>query len=92
VEILGSIGVAILLAAFFANLTGRLEASSRVYQGMNALGAAIAAWASLWYRIRTFRRTRGDLVCRCARLADEAAPQFFREHLTPESDSTRSAS
>ena len=36
-EILGFIGVAILLGAFFANLTGRLEASSRVYQSMNAI-------------------------------------------------------
>jgi hypothetical protein len=44
--VVGSIGVALLLAAFFANLVGWLEASSRVYQGINALGAAIAAYAS----------------------------------------------
>jgi hypothetical protein len=44
--LLGSIGVALLLGAFFANLVGWLEAQSRVYQGLNALGAAIAACAS----------------------------------------------
>lgn len=45
-EVLGSIGVAILLGAFLANLMGWLGAGSRLYQGMNAVGAAIAAWAS----------------------------------------------
>jgi len=45
-ELVGSAGVAILLAAFFANLTGRLSADARAYQAMNATGAAIAAFAS----------------------------------------------
>ena len=45
-ELVGSLGVAILLAAFFANLRGWLEATSRTYQGLNALGAAVAAYAS----------------------------------------------
>lgn len=45
-EVLGSLGVAILLGAFFANLTGALATPSRLYQGMNALGAAVAAYAS----------------------------------------------
>ena len=48
-ELLGFIGVALLLCAFFANLVGWLAATSRVYQGLNALGAAIAGYAS--YRI-----------------------------------------
>ena len=43
---LGSVGVAILLLAFFANLVGWLQARSRIYQGMNAVGAGLAAWAS----------------------------------------------
>jgi hypothetical protein len=46
VEVIGFIGVAILLAAFFANLVGWLVASSKLYQGLNALGAAIAGYAS----------------------------------------------
>jgi hypothetical protein len=46
VEVIGSIGVAILLAAFFANLIGWLAATSKPYQILNALGAAIAGYAS----------------------------------------------
>ena len=45
-ELVGSIGVAILLGAFFANLAGWLDARSRAYQSLNAIGAAIAAYAS----------------------------------------------
>jgi hypothetical protein len=45
-ELIGSIGVAILLGAFFGNLMGWLEARSRGYQGLNAVGAGIAAYAS----------------------------------------------
>ena len=45
-EIIGSIGVAMLLAAFFANLMGWLASSSKLYQGLNAVGAAVAAYAS----------------------------------------------
>ena len=42
----GSVGVALLLVAFFGNAIGRLPATSRLYHGLNAVGAAIAAWAS----------------------------------------------
>ena len=42
----GSIGVALLLGAFFANLAGWLGVGSRWYQGINALGAGISAYAS----------------------------------------------
>ncbi len=45
-EIIGSTGVAILLGAFFANLVSWLPATSKPYQGLNAVGAAIAAYAS----------------------------------------------
>ena len=44
--LVGSVGVALLLGAFFANLVGWLDATSRVYQGTNALGAAISGYAS----------------------------------------------
>ena len=45
-EIIGSIGVALLLIAFFMNLFGMLTSDSRVYQAMNAVGAAISCYAS----------------------------------------------
>ena len=45
-EIIGSIGVALLLVAFFMNLFGMLTSDSRVYQSMNAVGAAISCYAS----------------------------------------------
>lgn len=48
-EIVGSVGVALLLGAFFANLVGWMDPRSPIYQGVNALGAGIAAYAS--YRI-----------------------------------------
>ena len=43
---IGSVGVTLLLLAFLANLAGRLEARSKLYQGLNAVGAGLAAYAS----------------------------------------------
>ena len=45
-EIIGSIGVALLLIAFFMNLFGMLSSDSRAYQAMNAVGAAVSCYAS----------------------------------------------
>ncbi len=47
----GSAGVSMLLAAFALNLVGRLTAASRLYQVLNAVGAALACIASamIWY-------------------------------------------
>jgi len=45
-EIIGSVGVAILLGAFFLNLFGKIGADSRTYQMLNAIGAAISCYAS----------------------------------------------
>lgn len=45
-EIIGSLGVAILLLAFVLNLTGWLHREGRLYQGLNLLGAGIACYAS----------------------------------------------
>ncbi|MBZ0114357.1 MAG: hypothetical protein K8J08_17980 [Thermoanaerobaculia bacterium] len=42
----GSIGVALLLAAFFLNLFGRLPTGSRWYPAMNTVGAGLACYAS----------------------------------------------
>ena len=43
---IGSVGVALLLLAFALNLTGRMSQRSRAYQGVNALGAGLACYAS----------------------------------------------
>ncbi len=45
-EIIGSIGVALLLIAFFMNSFGMLASDSRAYQAMNVVGAAISCYAS----------------------------------------------
>ncbi len=45
-EAVGSLGVALLLVAFFLNLRGRLQHDSGIYQLMNAAGAGLACWAS----------------------------------------------
>jgi uncharacterized membrane protein len=45
-QIIGSIGVALLLIAFFMNLFGMLASDSRSYQAMNAVGAAVSCYAS----------------------------------------------
>jgi hypothetical protein len=45
-EIVASIGVAILLAAFFLNLFRFLPAASRTYALMNLVGAGLSCYAS----------------------------------------------
>ncbi len=45
-EAIGSLGVALLLVAFFLNLRGQLPHDARSYQLMNAAGAGLACWAS----------------------------------------------
>ena len=51
-DAIGSLGVALLLIAFFLNLRGRLPHDARSYQLMNAAGAGLACWAS--YRLEFF--------------------------------------
>ena len=45
-ELFGSIGVALLLIAFFMNLFRLTSADSRGYQAINAIGAGISCYAS----------------------------------------------
>jgi hypothetical protein len=45
-EVAGTLGVAMLLIAFFLNLFGLMSSNSRVYQSMNAVGAGISCYAS----------------------------------------------
>ncbi len=44
--IVGFLGVAILLLAFFLNLFRRLHADGAIYLGLNLVGAALACWSS----------------------------------------------
>lgn len=46
-DLVGSIGVAILLIAFFLNLTGKLSRDSVSYILMNVIGAGMACVASV---------------------------------------------
>jgi hypothetical protein len=43
---LGTVGVALLLGAFFLNLVGRLSRTSRLYALLNTVGGGLACWAS----------------------------------------------
>lgn len=45
-DMVGSLGVALLLGAFMLNLIGKLGNKSAVYISINAVGAGIAAYAS----------------------------------------------
>jgi uncharacterized membrane protein len=45
-EITGSIGVTLLLIAFFMNSFAMLDSDSRAYQSMNVVGAAVSCYAS----------------------------------------------
>jgi hypothetical protein len=51
-EWVGFVGVFFLLLAYLLNLIGALSRESIVYHGLNALGAAVAGYAS--YRIGFF--------------------------------------
>lgn len=46
-DIVGSIGVGLLLLAFALNLRGLLERDSAAYAGLNVAGAGLAALASV---------------------------------------------
>lgn len=47
VDIIGSLGVAILLFAFLLNLKGFLKQNANIYLSMNVLGAGLACLASV---------------------------------------------
>jgi len=44
---LGTLGVSLLLIAFALNLLGRLDQRSRIYQGLNLLGAGVLTVVSI---------------------------------------------
>jgi energy-converting hydrogenase Eha subunit G len=45
-DIVGAVGVGILLLAYFLNLVRLLSAEHPLYTGLNALGAGLSGWAS----------------------------------------------
>lgn len=44
--VLGSLGVGLLLGAFFLNLLGRMRSDRLPYLTTNCVGAALACWSS----------------------------------------------
>jgi len=53
-DAVGSLGVTLLLLGFVLNAFGRLAHASRAYQLLNAVGAALACWASWQIRFLPF--------------------------------------
>ncbi len=45
-QLIGSLGVGLLLLAFVLNVTGRLSKTDRIYAVLNAAGAGLACLAS----------------------------------------------
>ena len=58
-DIIGIIGVGMILFAFFLGTTGRLSTKSTAYFAMNALGAGLACYASLLIRYWPFVALEG---------------------------------
>ncbi len=53
-DIIASIGVTILLVAFFLNITGKLSAKGRPYTLMNFIGAAVCGFSSYMIKFYPF--------------------------------------
>jgi hypothetical protein len=53
-DIIASIGVTILLVAFFLNIIGKLSAKSKPYTLMNFIGAAICGFSSYLIKFYPF--------------------------------------
>ena len=47
-DVIGSVGVLLLLLAFAFNLVGRLDRTATAYHALNAVGAGLATVASYW--------------------------------------------
>lgn len=53
-DLFGIVGLVLLLAAFVANSTGRIAATTRLYQALNAVGSGILAVYSVLIRAWVF--------------------------------------
>ena len=74
-DLVGSVGVALILIAFIANLAGRLPGSSPVYQALNAVGAGLACASSIAIEFWPFVVLEG-VWCLVAVLALAKVPPF----------------
>ncbi|HEY7060943.1 MAG TPA: hypothetical protein VII06_05640 [Chloroflexota bacterium] len=53
-DLLGTLGMLLLLGAFLANAMGRLTATGALYHLLNGLGAALLAWYSVQLGVWVF--------------------------------------
>jgi hypothetical protein len=53
-DVLGALGMILLLGAFLANATGRLSAGGVPYHALNAIGAGVLAWYSVQLGVWVF--------------------------------------
>ena len=53
-DVLGAAGMILLLGAFVANATARLSANSIAYHALNAVGAGLLAWYSVYLQVWVF--------------------------------------
>lgn len=53
-DIIASIGVTILLVAFFLNIIGKMAAKSKAYTLMNFIGAAVCGFSSYLIKFYPF--------------------------------------
>ena len=58
-DIVGTLGMLILLGAFLANALGRLRPDGIPYQALNAVGAGILAWYSVYQEVWVFAVLEG---------------------------------
>ena len=58
-DMVGTLGMLALLGAFLANMLGRLRATGVPYQALNALGAGILAWYSVYSEVWIFAVLEG---------------------------------
>jgi hypothetical protein len=82
-DIIGSTGVTLILIAFLVNLAGKLPGPSAVYQGLNAVGAALACASSVLIGFWPFVVLEG-VWCLAALLALANVPPFASRESTRE--------
>ena len=58
-DVIGTLGMLMLLGAFLANALGRLRPWSIPYQALNAVGAGILAWYSVYQQVWVFAVLEG---------------------------------
>jgi uncharacterized membrane protein required for colicin V production len=75
-SIIGSIGVTLLLAAFFLNLFRYISQESRLYVLLNIIGAGLSCYASVLIRYWPFVVLEGcwSLVALAALVGKKARP------------------